>query len=118
VVNVVDMAKNVITDTVDLGGAPTQMTLSADTNRAYVVDYDRVMVLCTLTHEVVSSISVSARPSCVAVDSEGGRLHVADYAGGVNVFSVPSTMSTSYSQFMATDPICARELRALEAATA
>jgi YVTN family beta-propeller protein len=116
-VSVIDMSTNRITDTVELGiGAPTQMTLSPDKTRAYIVDYDHVAVLCTLSHEVVNTVTVDARPSCVTVNSDGGRLYVADYAGDVSVFSVDSTMPLLYSQVVATDPI---ELpRELEPATA
>jgi YVTN family beta-propeller protein len=116
-VSVIDLSTNQITDTVELGGAPTQMTLSPDKTRAYIVDYDHVAVLCTLSLDVVNTISVSARPSCVAVSGDGGRLHVADYAGGVTVF-IGSTMPRLYSQFMATDPIAVPELRELEPVTA
>ena len=71
-VSVIDMSTNRITDTIELGiGAPTQMTLSPDKTRAYIVDYDHVAVLCTLSHEVVTTVTVDARPSCVAVDSDG-----------------------------------------------
>ncbi len=118
VVNVIDLSTGQITDTVDLGGAPTQMTMSPDKTRAYIVDYDRVAVLCTLTLEVVNTITVDARPSCVAVDSDGGRLHIADYAGGVTVFSAASAMPLLYSQFVATDPIAIPEIRELEPAPA
>src|SRR6201988_3232418 len=101
-VSVIDMSTNRITDTVELGiGAPTQMTLSPDKTRAYVVDYDRVAVLCTLTHEVVTNVSVDARPSCVALDSDGERLYIADYAGGIAAFSIASTLPMLYSQLMA-----------------
>jgi YVTN family beta-propeller protein len=117
-VSVIDLSTNQITDTIELGGAPTQMTLSPDKTRAYIVDYDHVAVLCTLSLEVVNTITVGARPSCVAVSSDGGRLHVADYAGGVTVFIVASTMPLLYSQFMATDPIALPEPRDLEPATA
>ena len=48
----IDLSTGRITDTVELGiGAPTQMTISADSTRAYIVDYDHVTVLCTLTLE-------------------------------------------------------------------
>ncbi len=50
------------------------MTMSADGTRAYIVDYNNVTVLCTLTLEVIDTITIDARPSCVAVDSEGGRV--------------------------------------------
>ena len=115
-VRVIDMSTNRITDTIELGiGAPTQMTLSPDKTRAYIVDYDHVAVLCTLSHEVVTIVTVDARPSCVAADSDGGRLYVADYAGDVSVFSVASTLPQVYSQFLATEPIALPETRELKA---
>lgn len=117
VVNVIDLSTGRIAGTVELGGAPTQLAMGADKTRAYVVDYDRVVVLCTLTLDVLDTFAVSAQPSCVAVDSHGGRLHVADYAGGVTVFAVDATMPLMYSQFMATDPIVVPEIRELEPAT-
>lgn len=92
-VHVVDLSAGEITDTVELGvGTPTQMTMSPDKTRAYIVDYDHVAVLCTSSLEVVSTVTVDARPSCVAVDSDGGRLYVADYASGVTAFSVASPL--------------------------
>ncbi len=112
VVHAINLASGQITDTVDLGvGSPTQMTMSADATRAYIVDYDHVAVLCTLTLEVIDTITVNSRPSCVAVDAAGGRVHVADYAGGVTVFSVAPTMPMLNAPFVATDPIYAPALR-------
>ena len=95
-VSVIDLSTNRITDTIELGGAPTQMTLSPDKTRAYIVDYDHVAVLCTLSLEVVNTVTIGARPSCVAVSPDGDRLHVADYAGGVTVFAVTSTLPLLY----------------------
>jgi DNA-binding beta-propeller fold protein YncE len=117
VVKVIDLPTGRIADTVELGGAPTQLTMGPDQTRAYIVDYDRVVVLCTLTLDVVNVITLAEPPSCVAVDSRGGRLHVADYAGGVVVFAVDTTVPLLYSQFMATDPIAVSDLRVLEPAT-
>ena len=115
-VSVIDLTTNRITDTIDLGGAPTQMTLSPDKSRAYIVDYDQVVVLCTLTLEVVNTVTVTARPSAVAVSPEGDRLHVADYAGDVAAFAVTPTLPTLYLQFMATEPLAVPQLRELEPA--
>jgi DNA-binding beta-propeller fold protein YncE len=117
-VSVIDLATNRITDTVELGiGAPTQMVLSPDKTRAYIVDYDHVAVLCTLTHQVVTKVRVDARPSCVAVTYDGGRLVVADYEGRVGVFAVASTLPRFYSQLVTTEPIAlpARELEPVTA---
>jgi YVTN family beta-propeller protein len=115
-VSVLDLTTNRITDTIDLGGAPTQMTLSPDKSRAYIVDYDQVVVLCTLSLEVVNAITVGARPSCVALSPEGDRLLVADYDGGVGAFSVTTTLPALYLQFMATEPLAIPRQRELEPA--
>lgn len=104
-VHVVDLATMRVTDTADLGGAPTQMVMSADQSRAYIVDYDRVAVLCTLSLDIVDSLKVDARPSCVTQGGDGSRLYIADYAGGLSVFSVESSIAMLYSQFLATNPI-------------
>jgi DNA-binding beta-propeller fold protein YncE len=117
-VDVIDLSAGEITNSVELGvGAPTQLTLSADKAYAYIVDYDRISVLCMLSLEVVNTVKVDARPAGVAVDSNGGRLYVADYSGGVTVFSVASAMPMLYSEFMSTDPIRVPEARELEPAT-
>ncbi|GJF10113.1 hypothetical protein NGTWS1803_16350 [Mycolicibacterium cyprinidarum] len=117
-VHVIDLSTNRVTDTTIIGGAPTQLVVSPDHARAYVVDYDRVAVLCTLSLEVVDSLSFDARPSCVALGSDGSQLHVADYSGAVHVFSVEPPIEMLYSQFLATDPIALSASRALEPVTA
>lgn len=104
-VHAVDLATMTVTDMVTLGGAPTQLVTSPDGTRAYVVDYDHVAVLCTLSLDVVDSLKVDARPSCVAQGADSSRLYVADYAGAVSVLSVESSIEVLYSQFLATDPI-------------
>jgi hypothetical protein len=67
---------------------------------------------------VVNTVTVDARPSCVAVSFDGGRLYIADYAGDISAFSVASTIPQLYSHFVATDQIARPELRELETATA
>lgn len=110
-VQVVDLATMRITDAVNLGGAPTQLVMSADQSRAYIVDYDRVAVLCSLSLDIVDSLKVDSRPSCVAQGGDGTRLYIADYAGGLSVFSVESSIAMLYSQFLATDPIALAQPR-------
>ena len=103
---VVNLSTGRITGTAELGiGAPIQMTVSADGTRAYVVDFDSVTVLCTRTLEIVDKLTFDARPSCVAIDSEAGRLYVANYAGEVTAMSVAAAMPLLFEEFMATDPI-------------
>ena len=118
-VEVIDLSTGAITGTADLGvGAPTQMTVGADKTRAYIVDYDNVTVLCTLTLKIVNRVTLDARPSCVAVDSDAGRLYVADYAGGVTALSVAAAMPLLYSQFVETDPISVPRAAELEPVSA
>ncbi|MGE2719219.1 hypothetical protein [Mycolicibacterium celeriflavum] len=118
VVHVIELSTGRITDVIEIGGAPTQLAMGEDKSRAYIVDYDHVAVLCTLTLKIVDTITVSERPSCVTVDSRAGRLYVADYAGGVTMFAVDATLPLLYSEFVATDPIVAPEMRELETVTA
>lgn len=113
-VHVVDLSAMRVTDRVVVGGAPTQLTMSADQTRAYIVDYDRVAVLCTLGLDVVDSLAVDARPSCVTHPADSSRLYIADYTGAVSVFSVESSIETLYSQFLATDSIALGVPRALQ----
>jgi len=118
-VSVIDMSTNRIADTIELGiGAPNQMTLSPDKTRAYIVDYDHVAVLCTLTHAVVNTVTIDARPSSVTVNCDGGRLYIADYDGNVTAFSVDSSLPQLYSQLVATEPISLSEPRELVPAPA
>ena len=116
-VHVIDLATDKVTDRVELGGAPTQLVMSPDHSRAYIVDYDRVAVLCTLSLEVVDSLAIDSRPSCVAPGADGTQLYVADYAGAVNVFSVESTVEMLYPQVLATDPIALSVPRSLQPVT-
>lgn len=115
--HVIERSTNKVTDTVVVGGAPTQLVMSPDQARAYIVDYDRVAVLCTLSLEVIDSLSVDARPSCVVPGADGSELYVADYSGTVSVFSVESTTEMLYSQFLATDPTSLGMPRSLQPVT-
>lgn len=103
-VHVIDLATARITNTVVTAGAPTQLSLSRDEARVYVVDYDRVHVVCTMRLEIADTLSAPARPSCVAHSADGGELFLADYAGGLTVHAVESTLGMLYSQFLATEP--------------
>lgn len=117
-VHILDLGAMRITDRVTVGGAPTQLSMSADQTRAYIVDYDRVAVLCTLSLDVVDALTVDARPSCVAQGADSSRLYVAAYSGAVSVYSVESSIETLYSQFLATDQIAVGAPRRLQAAPA
>lgn len=73
------------------GGFVTQLALSADGERAYLVNDHGVTVLSTVTLDVIGSLTIGGSPSCVVENAGGTRLCVADYAGVVTVVSIPST---------------------------
>ena len=110
----VNLVTNRITDTVRVAEAPTQLGLSDDGTRAYVVDYGQVVVASTDTRTVVASISVGARPSAIAVSVD--RLYVADFDGGVTAYAVAPPMPMLYSHFVSADALLAPDLRVLEPA--
>jgi len=99
VLHVVDLVANRVTAAVSVGAAPTQLALSNDGSRAFVVDYDQVHVFCTENRAVTGSVSVGARPACVAVGPE--RLYVADYAGGVTSYAVALPAQMLYAPVVA-----------------
>ena len=100
VLHVVDLVANRIVAAVPVGTVPTQLALGADGTRAFVVDYDRVHIVCTETRAVVGSISVGGRPACVA--SVPGRLYVADYSGALTSYEVVAPAPALYPPFVAT----------------
>jgi DNA-binding beta-propeller fold protein YncE len=114
VLHVVDLVGNRVTATVNVGSVPTQLALSADGALVFVVDYDRLHVVCTETRTVVGSVSVGARPSCVAVSP--GRLYVADYAGGVTSYAVSAPAPMMYAPFAVANSLAAQWVRELEPA--
>lgn len=115
-IDIVDLAANVVTYSVAIGGSPTQLTVSPDGARAYVVDYDRVAVFDMMSTELVDEIAGDGQPACVAVRGDG-RVYLADYAGALTALDVPTAaMPMLYSHFVATDPIIGRQVRELEPA--
>jgi YVTN family beta-propeller protein len=95
-----------------IGGHPTQFALGVDETRMYIIDVDRVAVMCTITSEIVDAIAVGTQPSCVAVSPGGGRVYVADYTGAVTAFAVAS--QSSFGDAIDVEPIAM--LRELEPA--
>ena len=108
VLYVVDLVANQITADVSVAAAPTQLVLSADGARAYVVDYDHVAVVDVEHRKVVAEVSVGARPSAIALGGE--RLVVADYDGGVTTYTVAAGAPMLYAPFDAAALPAPREL--------
>jgi YVTN family beta-propeller protein len=90
VVDVVDTRTDTVANTYKIGeiaGWLTQLALSRDGRRAYLVGDHSVTVLSTATHDVIGSIVTGAQPSCVTESPDGHRLYVADYAGAITVLT-------------------------------
>jgi DNA-binding beta-propeller fold protein YncE len=115
-IDVVDLGANSVIDSVAIGGAPTQLAVSADGARAYVVDYDRVVALDAMTSEVLDEITGDGSPACVAVRDDGRRLYVADFDGVMTSLAVPSATPRTRPHLGATDPIVRPDLRELSPA--
>jgi YVTN family beta-propeller protein len=98
--DVVDTATNMVTNTskvAEISGFLTQMTVSGDGERAYVVADDRVTVLCTLTHDVIGVVAMGRRPSCAIERPDGRLLYVADYTGAVTVISMACRQADAWA---------------------
>jgi YVTN family beta-propeller protein len=96
VIDVVDTRTNNIIGTRkigEIGGILTGLTLSRDGGRAYLVSDDGIAVLCTLTHDVVGTVTVTNQPSCVIESSDAKYLYIADYSGAVTVAAVASVVA-------------------------
>jgi YVTN family beta-propeller protein len=93
VLDIVDTRANMVDSTHKIGeiaGCLTQLTLSRDGERAYLVSDESVTVLDTLTRDVIGTIGVDSQPSCVVESPDGSRLYIGDYAGTVTVLAIES----------------------------
>lgn len=113
-VDVVDTRTLRVTDTVAVRGIITQLVLSVEGERAYLVNGDRISVLCTATREIIDTITVGAEPACVVESRDGKRVFVADYTGGVTAFSVASTTESLLAKMMTPAALDLPALRELE----
>jgi len=99
VVNVIDVAAARVTDTIGIGGMPTQLVVGHGGELVYVVDRNEVVVLCATTNEVVDTIAAGGQLSCLAAGPDG-RLYAADYAGGISVLQVGSGTDAALLELM------------------
>ncbi len=84
----IDLAHRAIGAVVDVSESATQVITSPDGSEIYVVDRDGIAVICATDGRLIQRIKVDARPSCIAMSSATGRLHVADHAGNVTTLPV------------------------------
>jgi DNA-binding beta-propeller fold protein YncE len=98
VVEIGDTRTGAIADTYKIGevaGYLTQLALSRDGRRAYLVGETSVTVWSTATHDVIGSIVTGAQPSCATESPDGSRLYIADYGGAITVLTVASTTASA-----------------------
>ena len=103
IVDVVDTASMRVLGTVELGNAATQLTLSASGERLYIVNGDRVTVMCTRTYEVIDTVTAVGEPSCVTESADGKWLYIADFDGGITILTVASSTESLLAQMMSDD---------------
>jgi YVTN family beta-propeller protein len=102
VVNVIDVAAARVTDTIGVGGMPTQLVVGHRGELVYVVDRNEIVVLCAITNEVVDTIPAGGQLSCLAAGPDG-RLYVADYAGAISVLQVGASTDSALLELMAAE---------------
>lgn len=115
-VEIVDARTCSVTGTVAVGGSVTQLMLSVDGDRAYVVNGDQIAVMCTATSELIDTVTVGAEPACITESRDGKRLFVADHDGRVTAFSVATTTESLLATMMEPAALAMPELRELEPA--
>jgi YVTN family beta-propeller protein len=114
--DVVDTGDFGVIDSVAIGGTITQLLLSAEGDRMYLVNGDRVTVMCIATREIIDTIDIGAEPSCIAESRDGKRVFVADYDGRVTAFAVASSTELLLAKMMAPEALALPALRELEPA--
>lgn len=99
VVNVIDVAAARVTDTIGVGGMPTQLVVGHGGELVYVVDRNEIVVLCATTNEVVDTIPAGGQLSCLVAGPDG-RLYVADYTGAISVLQVGASTDSALLELM------------------
>jgi DNA-binding beta-propeller fold protein YncE len=98
VLDVLETRTGAIANTYKIGeiaGYLTQLELSRDGRRAYLVGESGVTVWSTATYDVIGSIVTGAQPSCATESPDGNRLYMADYSGAITVLTVASTAASA-----------------------
>ncbi|MEV4329143.1 YncE family protein, partial [Streptomyces sp. NPDC049597] len=90
-----DTATNTVITTVPVGDAPTEVAVTPDGTRAYVVnsDSDNVSVIDTATNTVITTVPVGDAPTEVAVTPDGTRAYVTN-SGSDNVSVIDTATNT------------------------
>ncbi|CAM3348143.1 hypothetical protein BST27_27395 [Mycobacterium intermedium] len=100
VVDVIDTKTNKVTATrkfSEIGGLVTQVSVSGNGDRVYLVSEDRVTMLGAATQDVIGTLK-TRQPSCVVESPDGKYLYVADYDGIVTRALVGQTQEVPAEQ--------------------
>ena len=122
VLDIIDTRTSTITSTHKIGDAAgllTQLTVSRDGERAYLVGDQSVTVLSTATQDVIGNIAVHGDPSCAIESPDGKRLYIADYTGAVTILAIavaaaPADVLTADDELTAPRPWAVPDLLLLE----
>jgi YVTN family beta-propeller protein len=98
VLDVLETRTGAIANTYKIGeiaGYLTQLALSRDGRRAYLVGDSGVTVWSTATQDVIGSIVTGAQPSCATESPDGNRLYIGDYSGAITVLTVAATTASA-----------------------
>lgn len=101
VIDVIDTHTNKITETRkfgEIGGLVTQVSVSGNADRVYLVSEDRVTMSSAEGLDIIGTVKVN-QPSCVVESPDGKYLYVADYDGTVTMAPIASsTVETAIEQ--------------------
>jgi DNA-binding beta-propeller fold protein YncE len=122
VLDIIDTRTSTITATHKIGdvaGLLSQLTVSRDGERAYLVGDQSVTVLSIATQDVIGSVAVDGDPSCAIESPDGKRLYIGDYAGTVTVLEIAlaaasADVQTADDELTAPRPWAVPDLRLLE----
>ena len=86
VLTVIDAGAGRVIDTVVIGSPVTQVALTA--THAYLLSGEEITVVNVATMRIVESLDAGRPVACLAVNSDGSRLYIADYDGAVEARSI------------------------------
>lgn len=88
VIVVIDVVGARVVDTVEVSGLPTQLVVAGRGEVVYCIDREDIVVLSTVTNQLVDCIDMGRELSCIAVTGDGKKLFVAGYDGAISVLRV------------------------------
>lgn len=91
----------------------SQLIVSRDGERVYLVTAAGVLVMCARTNETLGALPTATAPSCAAESPDGSRLYIAGFDGAVTVASLADlpAPSASLHEQLALDDAVSRMLQ-------